>query len=173
MMIDPISYIDEIKDKSLDELMRIRKRLSKDINRLENIVCDEKKKDEAWSIDPGPDVQYQTYLENMSKLCLLISERYNKEFVLGIKNVDIPHIVIKHDPVEDSEEYKNAEPYIEEMLIPYREQFSKEQDEWYEQTGIRFGSCHRIWSVKKKLLKEEFGIDWKTPREMNPGTNFD
>lgn len=79
----------------------------------------------------------------------------------------------KHDPVEDTEEYKKAEPYIEAMLELYREAYLKEQDEWYEKTGIRIPITHRIWHVKKVLLREKFGIEWKTPAEMNPDANFD
>lgn len=35
------------------------------------------------------------------------------------------------------------------------------------------GTCHRIWNRKKQILKEEFGIEWYSPREMNPGARFD
>lgn len=36
-----------------------------------------------------------------------------------------------------------------------------------------FGSCHVRWGIEKKILKERFGIDWKTPAEKNPNINFD
>ncbi len=35
------------------------------------------------------------------------------------------------------------------------------------------GLCHVIWARKKQLLWELYGIDWKTPAEMNPTTIFD
>ena len=37
----------------------------------------------------------------------------------------------------------------------------------------RRGICHLIWRDAKTQLLNEFGIDWKTPAEMNPGSNFD
>jgi hypothetical protein len=38
---------------------------------------------------------------------------------------------------------------------------------------IVMGRCHGIWTRMKKTLKEEHGVDWYSPREMNPGTKFD
>lgn len=35
------------------------------------------------------------------------------------------------------------------------------------------GTCHLIWRRQKHILKEEFGIDWYSPREMNPRVIFD
>jgi hypothetical protein len=29
------------------------------------------------------------------------------------------------------------------------------------------------WELKKKLLKERYNIDWKTPAELNPQIRFD
>jgi hypothetical protein len=44
-----------------------------------------------------------------------------------------------------------------------------------EEVGRPFvmGTCHRIWNRKKKILKEEFDIDWYSPAEMNPRARFD
>ena len=30
------------------------------------------------------------------------------------------------------------------------------------------GFCHVFWASKKRILKERFGIDWRTPVEMDP-----
>jgi ribosomal protein L7/L12 len=35
------------------------------------------------------------------------------------------------------------------------------------------GGCHFVWNEMKKILREENGIEWFSPREMNPGTVFD
>lgn len=34
------------------------------------------------------------------------------------------------------------------------------------------GYCHYYWSIKRNVLKKH-GIDWQSPREMNPGVLFD
>ncbi len=38
---------------------------------------------------------------------------------------------------------------------------------------IQLGSCHRIWAMKKQILKEKYGITWYTPAELNPDVMFD
>ena len=35
------------------------------------------------------------------------------------------------------------------------------------------GFCHRLWEVQKRILHEKYGIDWRTPVEMNPDHLFD
>ncbi len=44
-----------------------------------------------------------------------------------------------------------------------------------ELAGTRrsLGFCHLFWSTKKRILKEKYGVDWKTPAEMNPDVRFD
>lgn len=43
-----------------------------------------------------------------------------------------------------------------------------------EQHGsIRLGYCHTFWSIKKKILMEDYGIDWQTPADLNPEVCFD
>ena len=37
----------------------------------------------------------------------------------------------------------------------------------------RLGFCHLYWSTKKRILKEEYGIDWLTPAECNPDVIYD
>jgi hypothetical protein len=35
------------------------------------------------------------------------------------------------------------------------------------------GICHSIWHTQKQILATKYGIDWKTPQEMNPDTWYD
>ena len=37
----------------------------------------------------------------------------------------------------------------------------------------QIGYCHECWETKKRILKEKYGIEWKTPSEMNPDILFD
>jgi hypothetical protein len=38
---------------------------------------------------------------------------------------------------------------------------------------LDLGYCHMLWDRQKKILKERYGINWKTPSEMNPMVIFD
>ena len=37
----------------------------------------------------------------------------------------------------------------------------------------KFGSCHAFWSIKKKILLEEYGIHWHSLSDLNPMCHFD
>jgi len=35
------------------------------------------------------------------------------------------------------------------------------------------GFCHHYWKVKKEILKKDYGIEWKSPAELNPHILYD
>ena len=35
------------------------------------------------------------------------------------------------------------------------------------------GACHILWGRQQKILKEKYGIKWRSPDEMNPDVMFD
>ena len=35
------------------------------------------------------------------------------------------------------------------------------------------GVCHTFWNKKKQILREEYGIDWRSPQDLNPDTLYD
>ncbi len=37
----------------------------------------------------------------------------------------------------------------------------------------KLGCCHYIWGMKKRILKEKYGITWYTPSEVNPNIYYD
>ena len=41
--------------------------------------------------------------------------------------------------------------------------------------GIKdqWGACYSYWDIKKRILKYDYGIEWKSPKEMNPRIVFD
>ena len=38
---------------------------------------------------------------------------------------------------------------------------------------IQLGSCHRLWAMKKMILKEKYGIIWYAPSEVYPDDCYD
>ena len=77
-----------------------------------------------------------------------------------IKRNEINKIVAK-DPIEETDEYKTRAQELEEELSELMKNHS------------RFGSCHFYWANKKRILKEKYGIEWKSPAELNPHVCFD
>ncbi len=79
MMISPEGFILEYLDRSYAELLKVRDKLIVEIRDFE------KHKDEPGEIimTPSPEVVYQCNLKYLSKICELISQKYNQEFVWG------------------------------------------------------------------------------------------
>lgn len=69
-----------------------------------------------------------------------------------------------YDKVEKTKEYKQCIEEVEKLA----------EIEAIKIVGERSkGYCHIYWACKKKILKEKFNIDWRTPSEMNPNCKFD
>ncbi len=70
----------------------------------------------------------------------------------------------KYDPIED-------DPSIKEKVVIAK----KEAEKILRAQGekIRLGYCHKLWNLQKRILKEKYNIDWKTPAEMNPLVFYD
>lgn len=35
------------------------------------------------------------------------------------------------------------------------------------------GHCHYVWEEKERVLRDRFGIEWKSPARMNPDITYD
>jgi len=69
-----------------------------------------------------------------------------------------------HDPIEDN-------PKIKSIIDAADRETNTELKN--SQFRDQMGFCHVFWSTKKGILKEKYGIEWKTPAEMNPFVIFD
>ena len=79
MMISPEGFIESHKNKSYKELLPIRDKLMKEIRAFERRTYDP----ELEMISPSPEVVYQCNLLYLGKLCELIAEKYNQEYIWG------------------------------------------------------------------------------------------
>ncbi|OGH10637.1 MAG: hypothetical protein A2857_01790 [Candidatus Levybacteria bacterium RIFCSPHIGHO2_01_FULL_36_15] len=67
-----------------------------------------------------------------------------------------------HDPQEDDPEKGKIIKTAEEEAIKELENIPR-----------KLGFVHLLWKTQKRILKDKYGIDWKTSAEMNPDTRFD
>lgn len=80
MMISPQSYINDLKGKSYNRLIRERNSLMSYIRKYEKYLKTGKmSKGLDFNMEPQPEVIYQMYLEYLAELCPLIVSIYNKE----------------------------------------------------------------------------------------------
>ena len=69
---------------------------------------------------------------------------------------------LKRDPVEWSSAYEKVIDELERLV-----------EEELEDHPRGMGFCFAYWSAKEHVLRTKFGIDWRSPSEMNPGVMFD
>lgn len=69
---------------------------------------------------------------------------------------------LKSDPVEWTQQW---EEIIDEV----------DKKTYENLAGIPHGRgfCHTLWDEKTRILREEYGIEWKSPAVMNPDVKFD
>lgn len=86
---------------------------------------------------------------------------YQLRYGCSYREKDKRSINIITDPIELTDKYLKIELELERLI-------RKEIGE-----GGYMGFCHKYWWTKKNLLKEKYGIEWKSPVDMNPGVIFD
>lgn len=91
---------------------------------------------------------------------ILASMFTSQQLLKLISNPTIGHL--KCDPVEYTWEWE---------YIFY--DVADELDAIFADERRGMGFCFRYWSKKKELLKKKYGINWRTPHEMNPRVMFD
>lgn len=68
---------------------------------------------------------------------------------------------MRTDPIEKTKEYRQIQEELEKAII---EKIGK---------GGYMGYCHIYWITKKRILREKYNMDWKSPAELNPRVLFD
>lgn len=95
------------------------------------------------------------------KLKQAIAELFSQKELLDIMlNPEIDYL--RKDPIEYTHEWENIFYDVEEEL-----------DKMFADEPKYMGFCFLYWSAKKNLLKEKYGIEWRSPSQMNPHVLFD
>ncbi len=125
------------------------------------------------------DESIKPLAKKLLKLNLLLeadpwrTEEWDKEFVTAISRLftkeELTQIMInpkigglKKDPVEYTHKWEEIYYDLEDEL-----------NDRFESVPRHRGLCFRIWSVKREILEEKYGIDWHSPSQMNPRVRFD
>lgn len=66
----------------------------------------------------------------------------------------------------------NSQATLNKIAIVEKE-VDKKIEEILKDEPRTIGFCHRYWSTKKKILREQYGIIWYTPAECNPDIIYD
>ena len=70
--------------------------------------------------------------------------------------------ILRHDPVEWTARWEEIIDEADRIVM----------EEAGDQAG-RMGFCHLFWSLRRDVLQEKFGMQWRSPASTNPGVLFD
>jgi hypothetical protein len=87
-------------------------------------------------------------------------------------------IHIKHDPIEKTDKYKRVVVEVDRKALQRVNEMIQSQiddckDESEKEFILSLPISHRFAFEKKQILKDEYGIEWKSTIELNPDINFD
>ena len=71
-------------------------------------------------------------------------------------------MALERDPIEDDPKFK-----------PWFDAADREARLRVAQWEGQMGYCHLLCGAKQDILKRKYGIEWRTPMEMNPDVLFD
>ena len=80
------------------------------------------------------------------------------------------------DPMELTPEFEAAINQVELMTSIYIEEWKAKRLEELKESGLEFNGfriAHVAAHEKQRLLREKFGIHWRTPSQMNKNVIFD
>ena len=92
-MMDPKQYVEQFKNASYQEILKVKNELVSDITKFEG---DYDMEDPDWEVKPGPDVHYQWNLETLGLIAPMLSEVFNREYEWGRRTWTRRWIFRKH-----------------------------------------------------------------------------
>ena len=111
----------------------------------------------------GPVVPFDT-LDECRAMCESVDSNGNQVEPPRTKPSDKKRSGLKYDPVENDPHYadvfKTIDDEVKGLLANHPQRGSE-------------GFVNIYWSTKKGLLKRKYGIDWRSPGELNPHVLFD
>lgn len=91
---------------------------------------------------------------------------FNKKLINQIQKKRL-HLLFHPKP-----KFTNSEETLKKLALIEKEVDQKVEELLKDEKRL-LGFCHLFWSTKKRILKEEYGIDWLTPAECHPDIRFD
>lgn len=83
MMSNETAYVRNLKDKDYLQLIEEREKLLEFIIDFEQKEMEGERSPFDWLTHPQLVGKYQVYLENLAELCILMKEKYHKDYIWG------------------------------------------------------------------------------------------
>ena len=110
-------------------------------------------------------IQYYNKILALSENC---PDFHLKAGYIERSRIQLARIDSKEDGLTENDPVEYTEKYLK-ILIELEAKIEEE----LRGEPMGDGFCYEYWSVKKRILKEDYGIRWESPSALNPETMFD
>jgi len=118
---------------------------------------------------------YNETLEQSSEYSHIIPEVMNEVYSQYVKEeIECSEHYLTKEDEDDAfaSLYKSQRESVERKLNEAKS-LMPDHPEQAAQVFMQLGSCHRLWTMQKNILKEKYGITWYSPAELHPEIIFD
>ena len=118
---------------------------------------------------------YNETLEQSSEYSHIIPEVMNEVYSQYVKEeIECSEHYLTKEDEDDAfaSLYKSQRESVERKLNEAKS-LMPDHPEQAAQVFMQLGSCHRLWTMQKKILKEKYDITWYSPAELHPEIKFD
>lgn len=117
-------------------------------------------------------IPFSDLLENIACIAVLFLLSYGLYLFISFLCRMMTKILFLHEkeevPTWQRDRYEAVRAEVDERAYNLECKSLGVQDGKYYR-----GMCHGIWYHKKRILKEEYGIDWLSPADLDPDTRFE
>ena len=133
------------------------------------------------TIDKKSTEELQAYnkaLERSPEYQQILPEVMNEVYTLFVKEeIERSERYLEREDAEEDDDvfaslYRSQRESTEKKLNEAK-RLMPDNPEQAAQVFMQLGSCHRLWTMQKNILKEKYGITWYTPDELHPEIIFD
>ena len=118
---------------------------------------------------------YNKTLEQSSEFQRILPEVMNEVYSQYVKEeIECSEHYLTKEDEDDAfaSLYKSQRESVERKLNEAKS-LMPDHPEQAAQVFMQLGSCHRLWTMQQKILKEKYGITWYTHDELHPEIIFD
>jgi hypothetical protein len=121
---------------------------------------------------------YNKTLEQSSEFQRILPEVMNEVYSQYVKEeIERSERYLEREDAEEDDDVfaslNRSQRESTEKKLNEAKRLMPDNPEQAAQVFMQLGSCHTLWALQKRILKEKYGITWYTPAELHPEIIFD
>jgi hypothetical protein len=120
---------------------------------------------------------YNKTLEQSPEYQKILPEVMNEVFSQYVKEeIERSERYLAREDKDEDDAFASLYKSQREVTVKKLNEAKRLMPDYPEQAArvfMQLGSCHTLWALQKRILKEKYGITWYTPAELHPEIKYD